>query len=486
MGGATMELQLKMDGVTKLQESEMSEIDTFVEEIINKHKLNTNMINTLVLDSVATLSVAEARSDELSSQGKLKRFWNGLTGKNNKIRAEIDKNLSSAQYASQQMIQKLAEQNLLSFELITTVNNKLNTMITEVEEEVNRVYETLIIFFKQVRSNVVQLESRVEKLEQNVNLLHWHNTIEYQIIDGVEYSELRDMEKVVCLVNDFYHLTKGNWSTADLMLLKATMTEVGLHVKEEIFYKDFFECVFTTPLVMKKLLGESSIERAINIEPYQASLIKGIEKYIFLQNEEKFTIEAVMALTGNADKEDIVFSMIHYFLKGQAFLDIEKSVNIFDFVNELLLNLEMFHYNTSLELEVKEDLDEKVKKYQKIIKIKNKQISELNNKYNIMIGRRKLVRVAKEYNEMMNLYILGNITLTWNKKNGELVSENDTLGWVNYISAGSKEVKIFSPSGGRLYILKENKSVVEDGEIVAVIADPSDDIIQIRKWIMSL
>lgn len=97
MGGATMELQLKMDGVTKLQESEMSEIDTFVEEIINKHKLNTNMINTLVLDSVATLSVAEARSDELSSQGKLKRFWNGLTGKNNKIRAEIDKNSTFAE-----------------------------------------------------------------------------------------------------------------------------------------------------------------------------------------------------------------------------------------------------------------------------------------------------------------------------------------------------------------------------------------------------
>ena len=108
------------------------------------------------------------------------------------------------------MIQKLAEQNLMTFETVTLVNNKLNVMMIEVEEEINTIYGTLIRFFKQTRSDLIQMENRLDTLERNVNLLQWSRTIEYQMYNGLEYSDLTDIEKICCIVNDFYHIGKGD------------------------------------------------------------------------------------------------------------------------------------------------------------------------------------------------------------------------------------------------------------------------------------
>ena len=57
--------------------------------------------------------------------------------------------------------------------------------MTAVEGEINQIYAALIQFFKQNRSDMIQLENSVAKLEQNVNLINWQNSIEYQMLDGV-------------------------------------------------------------------------------------------------------------------------------------------------------------------------------------------------------------------------------------------------------------------------------------------------------------
>lgn len=110
----------------QLSENVRNEIDSEIDKIIERHKNNRYEINKLVFESVAALTSSENYSNELASQGILKRFWGGITGKNKALQAEINRNQAVAQYASQQSLQKLAEQNLMSFELITAVNNKLN------------------------------------------------------------------------------------------------------------------------------------------------------------------------------------------------------------------------------------------------------------------------------------------------------------------------------------------------------------------------
>ncbi|MGI6449986.1 MAG: DUF5050 domain-containing protein [Desulfitobacteriia bacterium] len=342
-----MELALRLKNSQELTTQDKAAIDEFILNAIEVHKGNSAAINKLVMDSVTALTISEARSDELKNQGFLKRLWNGFTGKNQKIRADIDRNLAKAQYASQQMIQKLAEQNLLTFDTITAVNNKLNTLIIEVEEEINNIYRALLAFFKQTRSDLIQMEDRISKLERNVDLLHWNSTIEYRMYDDQDYCQLSDVEKIVCVTNDFYHLTKGQWNTADIMLLKSTLTEIGLAVKGDISSKEFYDYLIGKPELINRLFKDITLDGLVNIEEYQAPLIKGIEKLTKLQCEEKYLLDTVITHLEQANvnykQRDIQLSMIHHYLANTAYMRTDVKVNIFDFVVELLSNLSMIN-----------------------------------------------------------------------------------------------------------------------------------------------
>ena len=138
-----MKYELKCVDDSILNADDRSDIDKQIESIIARHKGNRYQVNRLVFESVAALTASENLVQKKASQGFLKRFWNNLTGKNNRLQADIDRNLARAQYASQQTLQKLAEQNLMSFELITAVNNKLNASMLAVEQEINNVYGTM-------------------------------------------------------------------------------------------------------------------------------------------------------------------------------------------------------------------------------------------------------------------------------------------------------------------------------------------------------
>lgn len=345
-----MVLDLEIKNSNEITVQDKAEIDHFIESAIEVHKGNSATINKFVMDSVTALTVSESRSNELESQGFIRKLWNGFTGKNQKLRADIDRNLAKAQYASQQMIQKLAKQNLLAFDTITVVNNKLNTLAIEMDEEINKIYKTMIVFFKQTRSDLIQMESRIEKLERNVALLDWNITVEYRMYNGKEYCDLHDVEKIACIANDFFHLTKGYWSTSDLMLLKSTLSDIGLPVKSKISPEAFYEYLIDKPSLIERLLEDISLDGMVGIEEYQAPLLKGIEKLSKFQREEKYILDTVFCQLESANVEynrrDIQINMIHHYLKNTAYMRTDAKVTMFDFVVELLTNLSMIN-NTS-------------------------------------------------------------------------------------------------------------------------------------------
>ena len=128
-----MELSIAVKGSEQLTTTDKTELDAFIAGIISTHSKNTAQINKFALDSVTALTASGKRGRELSNQGFFKRMWGGLTGSNRKLQDDIDKNLAKAQYASTQMLQKLSEQNLMSFEMIAAVNNKLNSSLLEMD-----------------------------------------------------------------------------------------------------------------------------------------------------------------------------------------------------------------------------------------------------------------------------------------------------------------------------------------------------------------
>lgn len=391
-------MQLTVVNENQIAESDRAEINTQIDNIIERHKNNRYEINKLVFESVAALTESENYSDELSSQGAIKRFWGGVTGKNAHLRNKIDNSLAAAQYASQRTLQKLAEQNLMSFELIAAVNNKLNASLISIENEINTIYGTLVSFFKQTKSDIIQLESRVERLERNVNLLNWQNSIEYQMLNGVEYTELDDISKLVCLTRDFYDITKGNWTISDLLLLKTAMTTIGIPSKSMVSYYDFISAVFDNPQLLNKLFEGFDIS-GIDKFPEYLAISAGIQKLHILDSEEHYlvdnTIEIVRKNGVSTTPALVRDNLLKVYERDKANVNIESKVNCYDFVLEMLYNFEQIK-----EIEIARISQQKIEE-------RNKKILKLNQHTDDVKIINNIDSVAFDQGELLELYEKG-------------------------------------------------------------------------------
>ena len=337
----TMGVELTIADSSVLTTEEQADLSKRIDALIAAHKNNRQEINRLVFESVSAMTTGEDYERQLSNKRGLRRFFGSITGSNKRLQDKINSSRAAAQYATQCTLQKLAEENLMTFDLITAVNNKLNASMTAVEGELNQVYAALLQFFKQSRSDVLQLGQRVDRLEQNVNLLNWQNSIEYQMFNGVEYMDLDDTAKIICLVRDFYDITQGQWTTMDLLLLKSAMGTIGISLREKIDYYHFIQTVSNNAQLRSKLLGEKQIYGVP--ENYLVPLLS-MKKLALLDNEEAFivgTVEESLADAGvPTDRQSIEGKLLTKYMAQEAHVDLTTQVPHYDLILELLFNLQ--------------------------------------------------------------------------------------------------------------------------------------------------
>lgn len=335
-----MSTELTVIPSSTLTEQEQADLNASIDSIIAAHKNNRQEINRLVFESVSAMTDSEGYEQQLSSRRGFRRLWGAITGSNKRLQDKINSSRAAAQFAAQTTLQRLSEQNLLTFDLITAVNNKLNASMTEVEGEINRIYAALIQFFKQNRSDMIQLENRVARLEQNVNLLNWQNSIEYQMLDGVEYVDLDDASKIVCMVRDFYDITGGEWRTSDLLLLKTAMSTIDISPRGNIRYYDFIDRVASDEKLLTKLLGGKHIQRLP--ETYLVPLL-GIKKLELLDTDEAYivdTVENSLQSAGvAADRHKLENNLVQNYVAQEAQVNLDTEVNNYDLTMEMLFNL---------------------------------------------------------------------------------------------------------------------------------------------------
>lgn len=335
-----MSTELNVIPSSALTEQEQADLNASVDSIIAAHKNNRQEINRLVFESVSAMTDSEGYEQELSSRKGLRRFWGAITGSNKCLQDKINSSRVAAQFAAQTTLQRLSKQNLLTFDLITAVNNKLNASMTEVEGEINQIYAALIQFFKQNRSDMIQLENRVAKLEQNVNLLNWQNSIEYQMLDGVEYVDLDDASKIVCMVRDFYDITSGEWRTSDLLLLKTVMSTIDISPRGNIRYYDFIVRVAGDEKLLTKLLGGKHIQRLP--ETYLVPLL-GIKKLELLDTDEAYIVDTVENSLQSAgvvaDRHKLENNLVQNYVAQESQVNLDTEVNNYDLTMEMLFNL---------------------------------------------------------------------------------------------------------------------------------------------------
>ena len=335
-----MSTELNAIPSSALTEQEQADLNASIDSIIAAHKNNRQEINRLVFESVSAMTDSEGYEQQLSSRKGLRRFWGAITGSNKRLQDKINSSRAAAQFAAQTTLQRLSEQNLLTFDLITAVNNKLNASMTEVEGEINQIYAALIQFFKQNRSDMIQLENSVAKLEQNVNLINWQNSIEYQMLDGVEYVDLDDASKIVCMVRDFYDITGGEWRTSDLLLLKTVMSTIDISPRGNIRYYDFIDRVAGDEKLLTKLLGGKRIQRLP--ETYLVPLL-GIKKLELLDTDEAYIVDTVENLLQSAgvaaDRHKLENNLVQNYVAQEAQVNLDTEVNNYDLTMEMLFNL---------------------------------------------------------------------------------------------------------------------------------------------------
>ena len=335
-----MSTELTVIPSSALTEQEQADLNASIDSIIAAHKNNRQEINRLVYESVSAMTDSEGYEQELSSRKGLRRFWGAITGSNKRLQDKINSSRAAAQFAAQTTLQRLSEQNLLTFDLITAVNNKLNASMTAVAGEVNQIYAALIQFFKQNRSDMIQMENRVARLEQNVNLLNWQNSIEYQMLDGVEYVDLDDASKIVCMVRDFYDITSGEWRTSDLLLLKTVMSTIDISPRGNIRYYDFIVRVAGDEKLLTKLLGGKHIQRLP--ETYLVPLL-GIKKLELLDTDEAYIVDTVENSLQSAgvvaDRHKLENNLVQNYVAQESQVNLDTEVNNYDLTMEMLFNL---------------------------------------------------------------------------------------------------------------------------------------------------
>ena len=330
-----------VDGNEVFTIDEQTELEKHIDDVIAAHKNNRREINRLVFECTSALTAADDASHELASKGFFSRFIGAITGSNKRLQDKINRNTRAAQYASQVTMQKLAEQNLMTVDLLTAVNNKLNASIDAVNEKFKEQFVILGKFILKTRGDMISLSLRMDKVEWNVKLLTWQASVEYLTLNGVEYSDLDDTGKIVCLARDFYDLTGGNWTTSDLLLLKAAMGQIGMTPKKEMNIFDTLKTIADTPVLQEKLLNHHGI-KPISDPSYLISM-GTLEKLNTLADKDRYMVDVVAAnyknhgVTMGAD--EIRGDLAKGYMRQQANVNLNTHVGAYDFLLDLLYNL---------------------------------------------------------------------------------------------------------------------------------------------------
>lgn len=343
-----MELVTQEYAVT---EQEKQDLEVYINEAVEVLKANHAEMNKFVMKSVSALSASKARSKELASQGFFGRLWGSITGKNRRMQNAINMSNTQAIYAVGQAVKKLAEQNAMSFELITAVNNKLNHAVVGINEEINELKSNLVVLFKQSRSEIAQLNQRVDALEKCADLERWHDTVEYLTFNNMSYEELPVIDALVCLTNDFYVKSHGNWSFSDLLLLKSTFKELDIDVKGKISYKDFVAEIVARPELRDKLFEGIAVHSTVDYIPAYTLL----DKKSKLAGEEKYICDTVAELSGKDNGAEISNYLVEQYAVNNVGVDYNAGINIFDFSLELLAGLKGYEWQ---EDEIADVIDE--------------------------------------------------------------------------------------------------------------------------------
>lgn len=333
-----MDSKLTMPFENELTNEEITSIDEYVERTYEEHKNNHKELTRLGMQASAAVAAGKARAAKLANQGFFKNLLGNITGKNRKLRGEIDRDFAISQEASIKMIAKLAQQGKLTFDAIMGVNVKLNSLSNQIDKEFNEIYSQINKMMTMAMSSLIRESTKIDKLERSMNVVHLESTIEYLEFGGTLYKDLSDNEKILCIISDFFLATKGNYSINDIMMLKPMMDKIGVNPNDKISMLSLYETLNSNDKIADKLFEALDKAKLKELDDIYIPLLGNLQKIESLKNEEKYIVDSVVEMSKSSE-QDVQFSLLKSYANNNLNMDLEKENSYFDLsvaiINEL-------------------------------------------------------------------------------------------------------------------------------------------------------
>lgn len=210
------------------------EVNQAVQRFMIEHSNNSRVFEAAAIDAMAILdSTDNTDAKTLSLLSKLK--LSVLPQSKLQQQSERICTLMTGQIAAMRMLQSLQNDQTMSLEFITLLQQRMSQMADEIAntqvdqmDSVKQTYESIALVYGKLRSKIVEQTQRIDTLEKNVKLHEWLNLINVRRDNGKSLLQLEFFERLTIIINDFIRLTEGRWTQRDLLILEEMLHRTHL------------------------------------------------------------------------------------------------------------------------------------------------------------------------------------------------------------------------------------------------------------------
>ncbi len=312
-----------------LLDEEKEDIDNFIDSLYEQYKNNSNELTQLAMQASFAVNAGKNRANELCRQGFCQNLLCNITGKNRKIRGEIDRDFAASQRASMKMIKKLAEHNKLTFGMIKNINLKLNCLVNEIDEELNQVYLKMNEFMNHILKEIIEMSNRMDRVESKVNIHDLVIFIKHHDINGVKFTDLNNNEKFLYFISEFFSKNKYLYIESDLMNLRYVIKEIGIESDNKISLLSIYDTLMSNSSIADKFFKAFNKEKLNDIENFIIPILGNLKKIEKLENEEKYIIDSIIEMSAK-DRKEAILNLLKNYSYNNLNMDLEKENSYFD------------------------------------------------------------------------------------------------------------------------------------------------------------
>jgi len=223
-----------------LDEQERDLINDKLDDILDEMKVASSELLDEAFTSISTLASTEGRINEQYEEGVFGRLLSSVTevftGTKAKQQAGINWDLNRAIYANQQLIQKLNKKQMLSMEVMVSLSNKTNYLLTHV----NHINANLKLLESQSIRNLQLMKAGVQRLAAETAKqfsLHDQRLERLERADWIDnwYHEIRGLpetlpvdELLMEVTTSFYNATGRDWQHSELQRYVNALDDLGI------------------------------------------------------------------------------------------------------------------------------------------------------------------------------------------------------------------------------------------------------------------